>query len=114
LICSNLDDFSVARAVTASSAVPLLFPSVVLENHSDQCTIDKTPIGLQMQRMAVAEETPLVLRSTLESYRNRNERPYIHLVDGGITDNLGVRAVMDRLITLGYQPGINDPFTQFD
>ncbi|TNF34034.1 MAG: patatin-like phospholipase family protein, partial [Gammaproteobacteria bacterium] len=114
LICSDLDDFSVARAVTASSAVPLLFPSVVLENHSDQCSIDNTPIGMQIQNMDTDENAHQALRDTLASYRNKKERPYIHLVDGGITDNLGMRAIMDRLITFGYQPGANDPFTQFD
>ena len=36
-LCSDLLDFPVSRAVTASSAVPLLFNSVVLRNYSGSC-----------------------------------------------------------------------------
>ena len=36
LLCSDLSSFSVARAVTASSAVPVVFPPVVVENYA-QC-----------------------------------------------------------------------------
>ena len=42
LICTDLSSFSVARAVTASSAVPVAFPTVVLKNHADQCDVSKT------------------------------------------------------------------------
>ena len=42
LICTDLDSYSVARAVTASSAVPVAFPTVVLENHADKCDISQS------------------------------------------------------------------------
>jgi NTE family protein len=29
------------------------------------------------------------------------KKPYIHLVDGGVADNLGVRAVLDRVLLRG-------------
>lgn len=35
------------------------------------------------------------------SYRSADERPYIHLVDGGLVDNLGVRGVLDRAVAGG-------------
>ena len=37
LLCTDLGSFPVARAVTASSAVPVVFPTVVLKNYADQC-----------------------------------------------------------------------------
>jgi NTE family protein len=37
----------------------------------------------------------------VNSYLDRKARPYIHLVDGGIVDNLGLRALADRIKTQG-------------
>jgi len=42
VICSDLSTFSVARAVTASSAVPVAFPPIVLQNHAGECGFDVT------------------------------------------------------------------------
>ncbi len=42
LLCTDLSTIKVARAVTASSAVPVAFPTVVLKNHADQCDISGT------------------------------------------------------------------------
>jgi NTE family protein len=33
----------------------------------------------------------------MQDFQNSKERPYIHLVDGGVADNLGLRAVMETL-----------------
>jgi NTE family protein len=33
----------------------------------------------------------------LEDFRNSKDHPYIHLVDGGLADNLGVRAILEAL-----------------
>jgi NTE family protein len=30
-----------------------------------------------------------------------NPKPYIHLVDGGVADNLGLRAVLERVTLMG-------------
>jgi NTE family protein len=37
-----------------------------------------------------------LLRGNQRSYLNAAERPYIHLVDGGLADNLGLRSMLDR------------------
>jgi NTE family protein len=98
LICSDLNEFEVARAVTASSAVPLLFPTVVLKNHADQCDIKNTAFG---RAQAVEEFNSERLRNLVDEskvYREVEKKPYVHLVDGGISDNLGLRAVLDELI----------------
>jgi len=91
LLCSDLSSFSVARAVAASSAVPVLFNPVVVENYPD-CG-SKAHVWLQKVRESVREEPALVLAvDGLESYSDNHQRRYIHLVDGGISDNLGLRA----------------------
>jgi NTE family protein len=42
LICSDLTEFPLARAVTASSAVPVMFPTVTLKNYADHCDIENS------------------------------------------------------------------------
>lgn len=101
LICSDLSTFPIARAVTASSAVPVAFPSVVLRNFADQCKYDQS----DMMKQIIALRADTVKRKaaieTIRSYLDSEKRPYIHLVDGGITDNLGLRAISDRIHVLG-------------
>ena len=42
-----------------------------------------------------------LMRSHAESYLDAEKRPYIHLVDGGLNDNLGIRRLLDRLVASG-------------
>ena len=101
LICTDLGVYPLSRAVTASSAVPVAFPTVILKNHADQCDVNNTP---HWQVLAAAEPATYAqeeLVSSLKSYRDADRRPFIHLVDGGIADNLGLRAVVDRVEGLG-------------
>jgi len=97
VICSDLDTFPVARAVTASSAVPILFPSVVLKNYAAECDLSGTPVGDLLTTSNFESDRQQALIESWRTYRDQNERPYIHLVDGGISDNLGLRAILDRL-----------------
>ncbi len=98
IICTDLSEYSIARAVTASSAVPVAFPTVVLKNHADQCDISNTR---EWELLAEAEskaegEAQTEIIEGMRSLRDVEQRPYIHLVDGGISDNLGLRAMIDR------------------
>jgi NTE family protein len=98
LICSDLTDFPLARAVTASSAVPVVFPTVTLKNHADQCDAEASDTWklLEMAEGNADSKSQQQLAAGLRSYRDSNKRPYIHLVDGGIADNLGLRTITDR------------------
>jgi NTE family protein len=101
MICSDLGSMKVARAVTASSAVPVAFPTIVLENHADQCDVSGTREWDILQNTQPNSEAQAQLLENLRSYRDHEKRKYIHLVDGGISDNLGLRAMIDRLEGLG-------------
>ena len=91
LLCSDVGSFPVARAVAASSAVPVLFNPVVVENYPD-CD-GRAQAWLEWTRARVAAKPELVLVvEGLESFLDRDRRRYVHFVDGGITDNLGLRA----------------------
>ena len=95
LLCSDLSSFPVARAVTASSAVPVLFNPVVVENYPD-CDRTKAQAWLQKARERVLDKPDLMLTvDGLDSYADHAQRRYIHFVDGGISDNLGLRALYE-------------------
>ena len=91
---SRLDSYKVSRAVAASSAFPYLL----------------TPISLKNYPVAEGYTTPWWYKNALEPKNWTTERynaaknlsvymdkenSYIHLMDGGLSDNIGARAVLD-------------------
>lgn len=91
-LCSELSTYPVANAVAASSAVPVVFNPVVLKNH-DTCDTSKNKF-----LDGDVRNVPVITRSTvfgLLGYTNKTERKFIHLIDGGITDNLGLLSLYD-------------------
>lgn len=114
LICSNIDTYPVARAVTASSAVPIAFLPVVLERYSG-CGAD-TPAWLDLAKSDASNDP--ILHEVVQGFENlkkQGDRRYLHLVDGGITDNLGLQAVLDMVALQGgvqklmHKTGKNPP-----
>lgn len=100
LLCSDLSSFPLARAVTASSAVPVLFNPVVVQNHPD-CG-NELPGWLQRIGEQAAQDPELAMTvAGLTSYFDRSQLQYVHFVDGGITDNLGLRAFYDVVSLAG-------------
>jgi NTE family protein len=100
MLCSDLKTFPVARAVTASSAVPIVFNPVVLQNH-DGCpdVIARNEASIS-QRSRNDPELKALFKG-LKSYSDKEKRKYVHFVDGGITDNMGLRAVSDVISVTG-------------
>ena len=105
LICSDLSRFPVARAAAASSAVPMLLSPITIRNYSGTCGF-KPPEGFEemFERSSISErqsERQLFLANNIAPLLDSQKKPYIHLVDGGVADNLGLRAVLDRIIARG-------------
>jgi NTE family protein len=101
LICSDIESYPVSRAVTASSAVPVLFNPLVLNNFAGQChttTHDLLDTLLARDDLNLRQSH---LLNNVDSMRDAQQRPFIHLVDGGISDNLGLRALVDWTDILG-------------
>ena len=102
LLCSDIDSFPVARAVTASSAVPVLFNPVVVENY--QHCKGEWPQWLVNAEQIAEEKDSEELKQVVEdlkTYFLKENRQYAHFVDGGITDNLGLRALYDLVELTG-------------
>jgi len=101
LLCSDLRSFPVARAVAASSAVPVVFNPVIIENF-EGC--NDRQWNLQMTELAKQNSEFRNIFKGLRSYRDKESRKYIHFVDGGITDNMGLRAMTD-VVAISGGPG---------
>jgi NTE family protein len=112
LICSDLDDFPIARALAASNGFPGLFSPVTLTSHAAAC--DRRRPGWLRRVTDAQREDP---RSRIgnearhaERYLDSERTRYVHLVDGGIADNLALRAVgaeMQAMAQLPPQPMIS-------
>lgn len=97
-MCLNLSDLRISRAVAASSAVPMVFAPITLNNHGGHCgyTLPK-PIETSIKNSSGKQQnkTRKELGNRFEQYSDSQTRPYIHLLDGGLTDNLGMRSLLD-------------------
>lgn len=100
LICSDLNQFPVARAVAASSSLPLVFAPISMWNYAGSCGF--TPAQNLQQAADTSKpgngisttQQELILRD-LAKYLNRDKRPYLHLIDGGVSDNLALRGLLE-------------------
>ncbi|MHC1730312.1 MAG: patatin-like phospholipase family protein [Syntrophobacteraceae bacterium] len=106
VICSDLSAFPVARACAASSAVPMLLTPITLRNHAGECGY-QMPSALAQAMVPPRDVTSrrFDLANNLTPFLDSRQKPYIHLVDGGVADNLGLRAVLERVTLMG------DPWT---
>jgi len=93
LICSDLSQVTVARAVTASLAFTPGFTPITLKNYNDGRCGYRTPAWVRAALEAGAEDDPLLYAAAgnVLSYEAIDKRPYIHLLDSGISDNIGIR-----------------------
>lgn len=101
-LCSDISQFKVSRAVTASSAVPVLFPPVLLKRH-DSCDYKKPDwlINAELQADNKSDQRLKLSIDALNYYLNRDNPPYVTLVDGGVTDNLGLRSILKNVKLTG-------------
>ena len=94
-ICADLSSYPVSRAVTASAAVPGPFSSIVLKNYAGTCDYQLP----EWADAAIRERLEYTRRyqnaKNLSSYIDTEKFAYIHLFDGGISDNLGVRFILN-------------------
>ncbi len=102
LLCSGVDAFPVSRAVAASSAVPAALTPITLNNYAGQCGF--VPAEWITRRYRPDEGRVRLRASEMRSFLNATNRPFIHLVDGGVSDNLGLRAFLDGMHAMQAQP----------
>jgi len=96
-ICSDLNSYPISRAVAASSAVPVLFSPITLENHAGNCQFSPIVWDVQKRNRNNVKNKQKRYKDALKvkNYRDNKNLKYLHLVDGGVADNLGIRSILD-------------------
>lgn len=105
-LCSDLDGLPLSRAVAASSAAPLVLAPITLWNYAPASGPGCGEPPLRALQAKVAPVTGAAQRlAELEIYRQtangQLQRPYIHLLDGGLSDNVGARGPIDYIAQFG-------------
>lgn len=98
LLCSDLTPVSVSRAVAASSDFPVAFAPLTVKIYKNDCGPLPEWIGPALDR----EHNPkrrVAEAEAAQSYR-APDRLYAHLLDGGLSDNLGLRGPYQAITTL--------------
>lgn len=100
ILCSNLDSMRLSRAAAASSAVPFALAPITIDNYGGTCHYT-LPSFLSAYADPATAPRPaarvLAHLQDLRAYEDSVHHPYIHLVDGGLSDNLGMRGVLEAL-----------------
>jgi NTE family protein len=111
-LCSDLGPYPVANAVMASSSVPGAFAPVALRNYPDCPQRHPAWVAEALATDDVLERRYAVARA-LERYSRPDQMPILRLVDGGVTDNLGVRgSMMSPVAHSGDVPAMAGAFTR--
>ena len=98
LLCSDLSRVRLSRAAAASSAVPGVLSPVTLNNYGGTCGYQYPAwVGdvAKLRGSAWSAGRMAQRHREMEAFQNSKDRPFIHLVDGGVADNLGVRPVLE-------------------
>jgi NTE family protein len=99
-ICSDLSAVRLSRAAAASSAVPVVLSAITLNNYGGTCSYE--PPAWLKSFSGFAEPPRPAARATRHvkeqaEFGDSVNRPYLHVVDGGVSDNLGMLNVLDTL-----------------
>ncbi len=98
IICSDMSKVRLSRAAATSSAVPVVFSPVTYNNYGGTCGYREPPwLNVISNPAHPIRPAARSIRyfTDLRAYEDGKERPYIHVVDGGVGDNLGMRGVLD-------------------
>jgi NTE family protein len=106
LIGSDLRSYRVSRAVAASSAVPAVLTPVTLRNYGGDRGVPPDWLADVARQTNRLSERVLLHVAEVRGYLDSLNRPYLHLVDGGVADNLGLRVVLDALSLLEVVPAL--------
>ena len=107
LLCSDLTKVRLSRAAATSSAVPVALSAVTFNNYGGTCGYEYPD---WVREVAKSEGRVRPSARAYQRYRemrefqNSKDRPYIHLVDGGVADNIGMRAVLETFEALAASP----------
>lgn len=105
LLCSDLAGVRLARAAAASSAFPGALTALTFRNYAGSCQY-RQPAWVQpaaedhASRLNPRRTARAELRLSLAA--QGPARPYIHLTDGGVADNIGLRGPLEAIASTSH------------
>jgi NTE family protein len=121
VLCSDLSSVRLSRAAASSSAVPVVLSPVTFDNYGGRCNLALpdwlgagAPEDAGASRAASRAQREL---QNLLAYRDGRQRPYLHLVDGGVSDNLATRevqAILDEIEARRQATGVPIDFYSYE
>ena len=106
LMCADLAGVPLARAAASSSAFPGGLTPLTFRNYAGSCGY-RQPVWVELaikdhasrvNRARTARAENRVALAAVESREAKGPaRPYIHLTDGGVADNIGLRGPLDAI-----------------
>jgi NTE family protein len=105
-LCSDLDAMPVARAVAASSAAPFVLSPVTIWNHvpadwRNGCGQPEIDRLMAAARSGASSRRLAELRALRAVDGEGVRRPFIHLLDGGLSDNVTAGGPLDFVDQFG-------------
>jgi NTE family protein len=100
LICSDLSSYPLSRAVAASNGFPVVFSPITLKSYRSECA-GRIPRWIRDDRdsddpWSRTHELAEISRLYLDGDATR----YVHLMDGGIADNLAMRGMINAIMVV--------------
>ncbi|MCH4565122.1 patatin-like phospholipase family protein [Halomonas sp. EGI 63088] len=89
-MCADLDRVTLSRAVAASSNFPVAFTPLALNSYPGRCDYREPAWVAAGLRDLEANPRRYYRARSLRDYQ-APERRYVHLLDGGVADNIGLR-----------------------
>lgn len=98
LVCSDLGDVYVARAVAASSNFPVAFAPLTINAYKDEQSCGPLPPWIDLALTGKTYDRRYADAVASKSYRDQDSQ-FVHLLDGGLADNLGLRGPFQAITT---------------
>ncbi len=98
LFCSDLSKYPIARAVAASSAFPIALSPITIKAYPRDCGYQKPEwLSLALEERQKGSRRFYDAQIT-DAYLDPKLR-YVHLLDGGLADNIGLRGPLQSLLS---------------
>jgi NTE family protein len=112
LLCTDLAKMKISTAVAASAAFPVALSPITLKNYA-KCAAMPPPLWIKAaERTSWYINPPRVVWGRTAAAYASGSKQYIHLLDGGIADNLGVSEPYRLLTTADVPPLLNQDIAE--
>lgn len=99
VLCSDLNQLPIAYASAASAALPLVLSPITYTNYAGQCGYEPPSWLLKANKSAHVAQRQRARE--LLSYLDKEKRPHVHLLDGGLSDNVALRGLLEGVGVIG-------------